>query len=70
MESQGAKDLLEWLHFARFMQPEHCSDQLPKAEKMEFWAENVRVIEHMITKYSEDSSESSTSTRDVSREVR
>jgi hypothetical protein len=36
------------------MEPEYCSNELPKAEKMEFWAENVRVVEQMTRKYSTD----------------
>jgi hypothetical protein len=53
MEKQGAKDFLEWFRFALFMQPEHCSDE---NEKMRFWAENIRVVEHMVRKYSADTS--------------
>lgn len=51
MESQGAKDFTEWLRFARFMKPEYCSSKMPKAERMEFWAENIRVVDGMLRKY-------------------
>ncbi|KID73850.1 uncharacterized protein G6M90_00g000190 [Metarhizium brunneum] len=51
-ESQGAKDFMEWFRFALFMQPEYCSSKKPRAEKMEFWAENIRVVEGMLKKYS------------------
>lgn len=51
-ESQGAKDFMEWFRFALFMQPEYCSNKKPRAEKMEFWAENIRVVEGMLKKYS------------------
>ncbi|KAL7902396.1 hypothetical protein HDV63DRAFT_410135 [Trichoderma sp. SZMC 28014] len=50
-ESQSAKDFMEWFRFALFMEPEYCSSKMPKAEKMEFWAENIRVVEGMLKKY-------------------
>lgn len=43
---------MEWFRFALFMQPEYCSGKKPRAEKMEFWAENIRVVEGMLKKYS------------------
>ena len=56
MEGQGAQDFLEWFRFARLMKPEYCSNKILKVEKMEFWAENIRVVEHMYRKHSTDTS--------------
>lgn len=56
MESQGAKDFMEWFRFARFMKPEYCSSKMSKAEKMEFWAENIRIVEGMLRRYSAEKS--------------
>lgn len=53
-ESQGAKDFMEWFRFALFMRPEYCSKEKSTAEKWEFWAENVRVVESMLKKYGVD----------------
>ncbi|KAK2611929.1 hypothetical protein QQS21_002035 [Conoideocrella luteorostrata] len=50
-ESPRAKDCMEWLRFALFMQPEYCSNKLPRSEKWQFRAENRRVVEAMIEKY-------------------
>ncbi|KZZ91681.1 Protein kinase-like domain protein [Moelleriella libera RCEF 2490] len=50
-ESQSARDFMEWFRFSLFLKPEYCSAKMPKAEKMEFWAENIRVVEGMLKKY-------------------
>ncbi|KAF1826616.1 uncharacterized protein K489DRAFT_428959 [Dissoconium aciculare CBS 342.82] len=50
-QSDAAKNFIEWFHFARKMKPEYCSRQLPKSEKMEFWGENIRVVEAMLANY-------------------
>ena len=50
-ESQGARDFMEWFRFALFMRPEYCSSKKPIEEKWEFWAENKRVVESMLKKY-------------------
>lgn len=50
-ESQSARDFMEWFQFSLFLKPEYCSAKMPKAKKMEFWAENIRVVEGMLKKY-------------------
>ena len=50
-ESQGTKDFMEWFRFGRFLQPQYADKELSMAEKKEFWAENIRVVEGMLKKY-------------------
>ncbi|KAJ1326107.1 phosphotransferase [Microdochium nivale] len=50
-ESQCARDFMEWFRFSLFLKPAYCSANMPKAEKMEFWAENIRVVQGMLKKY-------------------
>ncbi|OAR01868.1 hypothetical protein LLEC1_06975 [Akanthomyces lecanii] len=54
-ESQGARDFMGWFRFALFLRPEYCSKEKTKAEKWEFWAENIRVVEDMLKKYNVES---------------
>ncbi|ATY59667.1 hypothetical protein A9K55_003050 [Cordyceps militaris] len=54
-ESQGVRDFLEWYRFALFLQPHHCPKEKSMAEKREFWAENIRVVEGMLKKYDVES---------------
>lgn len=52
-DSQGTKDFMEWFRFGQFLQAHYANNKLSKAEKMEFWAENVRVVEGVLKKYGE-----------------
>lgn len=47
-ESQAAKDFMLWFRFAQFLKPSYCPSHWPKEKKMEFWAENIRIVEHML----------------------
>lgn len=42
---------MEWFRFGRFLQPQYADKELSMAEKKEFWAENIRVVEGMLKKY-------------------
>jgi hypothetical protein len=41
---------LEWFRFAVFLKAEWRLDNLSVAEKEEYWAENVRVVETFLEK--------------------
>lgn len=54
-ESQGVRDFMEWFRFALFLRPEYCPKEKSLAEKWEFWAENIRIVEGMLKKYNAES---------------
>ncbi|KAM3485677.1 hypothetical protein MY8738_001207 [Beauveria namnaoensis] len=54
-ESQAVKDFMEWFRFALSLRPEYCPKEKSKAEKWEFWAENIRVVECMLKKHNAES---------------
>jgi hypothetical protein len=50
-ESEATRVFLEWFRFGMFMKAEWRPDGLDEKGKEEYWSENVRVVEGMLTKY-------------------
>ena len=58
-ESEATKELLEWFKFGLYMKPEWRPESLTEDKKREYWAENIRVVENILSKHSVDKSASS-----------
>ena len=48
-ESEATKTFLEWFRFGLFMRSEARPDELTEEEKEQFWQENIRVVEGMLS---------------------
>ena len=48
-DSVATQTFLEWFRFGLFMKPEPPPEDLPEDEKKNFWQENVRVVETMLS---------------------
>ncbi|KAI9708790.1 MAG: hypothetical protein M1820_003745 [Bogoriella megaspora] len=51
-QSEATQVFLEWFKFGAFMKPEWRPKDLPEDEKQEYWRENIRVVENILNKYS------------------
>lgn len=49
--SVATQTFLEWFRFGLFMKPEPRPNNLPEDEKQEFWQENIRVVESILSQY-------------------
>jgi len=49
--SAATQTFLEWFRFGLFMKPEPRPDDLPEDEKQNFWQENIRVVERILSQY-------------------
>ncbi|PGH11751.1 hypothetical protein AJ80_07012 [Polytolypa hystricis UAMH7299] len=52
--SEATHAFLEWFRFGLFMKPEWRPKDLTHEEKQQFWDENIRVVENILSKYSTD----------------
>ncbi|KAK4144547.1 uncharacterized protein C8A04DRAFT_36543 [Dichotomopilus funicola] len=51
-QSEATRVFLEWFRFGLFMKPEWRPSDLTGEEKGDFWRENIRAVEDILTKYS------------------
>lgn len=51
-QSEATRVFLEWFRFGLFMKPEGRPSDLTAEEEDDFWRENIRVVDGILTKYS------------------
>lgn len=51
-QSESTQVFLQWFRFGLFMKPEWRPKDLPENEMQDFWLENIRVVEGILSKYS------------------
>lgn len=50
-QREATQVFLQWFRFGLFMKPESRPKDLPEDEFRDFWLENIRVVEGILSKY-------------------